>query len=293
MSAISSSDDREERVLLESGESQHQTSRALSTEPEIEPIDTTDLDLEHFRIRSAREMEAILSRLAERATVVSLHVHNSPWFMLTTVVRADYAANLLQFEYGRDEELNARVLQSTELRFDTYQDQINVRFIGRRVRETMVLDTPLFECDFPDTLLRLQRREFFRIAPPLNQPITIRLPLSANTRRDPAAGASFASDTQVVEMHARGIDISCGGVVFLVEGNFMHTPVGSVLFGAELELAGTATLKLDLEVRNLRFVEMAGHRGTTRIGCRFSRIDSRASAQLQRYINRLQIERRV
>jgi c-di-GMP-binding flagellar brake protein YcgR len=259
----------------------------------IEPIDTAGLDMERYRIRSAREIESILTRLSERATVVSLHVHNSPWFILTTVLRADYVANLLQFEYGRDEELNARVLGASELRFDTYQDHINIRFVGHRPRSTVVSGAAAFECDFPETLLRLQRREFFRIAPPLNQPITIKVPLCATPLRAPGEGAVVRGVPRVVQMHARGIDISCGGVVFLVEGNFMHTPVGAILDQAELELTGFGTLKLDLEVRNLRFVELAGQHGTTRMGCRFARIDSRAAALLQRYINRLQVDRRT
>ena len=60
-----------------------------------------------------------------------------------------------------------------------------------------------------------------------------------------------------------------------------------------LELPKTARLLADLEVRNVRYSATAGHHGTTRIGCKFSRIDSRSTAILQRYINRIQVERRI
>jgi c-di-GMP-binding flagellar brake protein YcgR len=261
----------------------------MSSLPHVPDIaDVGSMDLDRYRINSPREIEAILVKLAERATVVSLHIQDSPWFFLTTVITADRPSGMLLFEYGRDDDINMRVLNAREVRFDTYLDNINVRFSAANVKTSVLGGLPVFQCQFPTTLVRLQRREFFRISPPLNQPIELKVPLTMSI---PAASTG---DTGLQgDMNARGVDISCGGVVFLIEGNHANLPLGKVLRDVVLELPKTARLVADLEVRNVRYSATAGHSGTTRIGCKFSRIDSRALALLQRYINRIQVERRI
>jgi c-di-GMP-binding flagellar brake protein YcgR len=241
-------------------------------------------DLERFRIRNAYEIELILSKLAECATVVSMHAHDSPWFMLTTVLYSERERGILLVECGRDEDLNMRIMEAKEVRFDTYLDQVNVRFSCHKVTTTVVSGMLAFQCNFPETLIRLQRREFFRISPPFNQPMVVDLVLPKPVDQSPSVW---------VKARARGVDISCGGIVFLVEGNFMHLPIGSALREVRIELPKMNDLIADLEVRNLRFMERAGQDGTTRIGCKFARIDSRTTALLQRYINRLQVEGRI
>jgi c-di-GMP-binding flagellar brake protein YcgR len=259
-----------------------------SLQPVADIADTASPDLDRYRINSLLEIEAILLKLAERATVVSVHIQDSPWFYLTTVISAERASGVLLFEYGRDENINMRVLDAREVRFDTYLDNINVRFSASNVTTTMLGGMPVFKSPLPTTLVRLQRREFFRISPPLNQPIELKVPLNLSI---PSAGTGSTGLSG--DMNARGVDISCGGVVFLIEGNHTNLAVGRIMRDVVLELPNTARLVADLEVRNVRFSARAGHSGTTRIGCRFSRIDSRSLAMLQRYINRIQVERRI
>ena len=261
----------------------------MSSLPHVPDIaDAATMDLDRYRINSPLEIQAILVKLAERATVVSLHIQDSPWFFLTTVITADRSSGVLLFEYGRDDDINMRVLNAREVRFDTYLDSINVRFAAGDVKTAVLGGLAVFECPFPSTLVRLQRREFFRISPPLNQPIELKVPLTMSI---PAAGTGETGLSG--DMNARGVDISCGGVVFLIEGNYANLPIGRIIREVVLELPKTARLVADLEVRNVRYSATAGHHGTTRIGCKFSRIDSRSTAMLQRYINRIQVERRI
>ncbi len=261
----------------------------MSSQPNVsDRADSAAPDLDRYRISSALEIEAILVKLAERATVVSLHIQDSPWFFLTTVITAERASGVLLFEYGRDEDINMRVLNAREVRFDSYLDNINVRFSGSNVTTAVLGGMPVFKCALPSSLIRLQRREFFRISPPLNQPIQLKVPLNGSILAAGSGDTGLSGD-----MNARGVDISCGGVVFLIEGNHANLPVGKIMRDVVVELPNTARLVADLEVRNVLFSVRAGRSGTTRIGCRFSRIDSRALAMLQRYINRIQVEHRI
>jgi len=230
---------------------------------------------DRYTVAARAERVAILNRLCNDATLLSVHPDGGADFILTTLVMVDAEQGILVFEAGRNTATNERLERATRITFVTDLDGIRVQFKSSAAIPVIYGPDPAFQIDIPNAIVRRQRREYFRIAPPLNRPILAQVMLS-----------------ETLSLPARGVDISCGGIVLLVEGKLGEVEVGQVLPEVSITLPGIGTLKTGLEVRNKSVSGRAGRDGTTRIGCRFIGLSQANSARIQRYINHLEVERR-
>jgi c-di-GMP-binding flagellar brake protein YcgR len=128
----------------------------------------------------------------------------------------------------------------------------------------------------PESILRLQRREYFRATALVSQPITGRIALE--------------TEQGINRQTMRGIDISLGGVALLAGSTLETVKVGDVFAKAELNLPGVGEITADLEVLNIRPQHSGGHL-CSRFGCRFVNLAPAMASKVQRYINRLELER--
>jgi c-di-GMP-binding flagellar brake protein YcgR len=233
---------------------------------------------DRYTVAARAERVAILNRLCNDATLLSVHPDGGADFILTTLVMVDAEQGILVFEAGRNTVTNDRLERAVRITFVTELDGIRVQFKSGAALPVLYGPDPAFQIDIPNSIVRRQRREYFRIAPPLNRPILVQVKLSESP--------------ETPTLPARGVDISCGGIVLLVEGELGEIEVGQVLPEVSITLPGIATLKTGLEVRNKSVSGRAGRDGTTRVGCRFIGLSQANSARIQRYINHLEVERR-
>ncbi len=239
-------------------------------------LDIPDLDLEKFRIYDRTEIQRILRELARDHQLISAYFDNGREFLLTSVLAVEEGTGRVILDYGPDEQINRRLLAQRQAVAVASHRQVRVQFRLEHLIAIDYEDAPAFIALLPDSLVRIQRREFYRITTP-----------TATRLR-----CIFTSE-EGEQVEAPVLDISIGGVGLLEPkaSDFPWEP-GSVIREVRVELPTGEEIVADMQIRN-RFATQHHEEGSTyRVGCMFLHLDNRQCAAIQRFIHRTELERR-
>ena len=132
----------------------------------IETLSQNDAEL--HRITSAKEIEFVMAYIAEKGTRVALYYDDGNNFHLTTLLAADSTG--LWLEQSPSNTVNLRISLSKRLVFVSSHFQVKVQFIAEQAHSVLFRGYPAFFISLPANLFRLQRREYFRLLTPVENP---------------------------------------------------------------------------------------------------------------------------
>ncbi|MBL8376904.1 MAG: flagellar brake protein [Burkholderiales bacterium] len=219
-----------------------------------------------YRLRAAIEVENILKDIAARRLLVTLYF-GADRFIVSTLLAADSRSGVV-LDAAQDDATTQAIAASPTVIAITFVDQIKTQFALRQLRVSMHTGRPALSGPLPQSILRLQRRESFRVAPPKAAGLSICVPLPG---REPA---TFSLG-----------DLSVGGVAVLTGPPVREFVSGAVFDDCSLMLPEYGAIKVSLEIRNHR--PAGGERGL-RYGCRFHNLAGTVASLIQRSINDLQ-----
>ncbi|HSC80114.1 MAG TPA: flagellar brake protein [Chitinolyticbacter sp.] len=235
-----------------------------------------DPDLARYRTVNPLEIGAVLRQLLTRGDFVSIHFGRG-LFMLTRVLQVDVPSRSFCFDWGGQEERNRALLVSDRNICVAAPDGVKVQFVLGRPREARVDGRPAFIVGFPPDLIKLQRREYFRIETPLAHPFVCRFTLQD--------GQQLA-----LQLH----DLSLGGLglwASTVEAQKLQC--GVQLRDAVIELGAGGVVQTDLEICALRPMTSRSGEARFHVGCRFLSLTRGAEASVQRLMAQLERERKA
>lgn len=254
----------------------------IAAEP---PIPDFEIDHPHdfaqFLLSNRREILFYLDQLSKRRSLFTAYINEGQQFFLTSIVAVDESSSMIFLDPGHAEESNAGASAARQITLVANLDRVKMQIRLPALKAAShhgqnVLATPI-----PEAILRLQRREFFRLEPPLAQPIHCKL-----------ATPGAAGTTQTFEMMLS--DISGGGVCLIgpVE-HAEHFPRDALFQHCRLEIPGEGVIQVNLRVR--KTVEMSDRSGhhSQRIGCEFVNLPGARLAFIERYITRIERERKA
>lgn len=231
-------------------------------------------DLERYQLYSRIEILALLRVLIERRAPITVRFDGGEDFIVSALLAVNPDFEELVFDAAAQEAANRRLLAAPRLVFSASLDGVRIQFATQRAAPTTFEALAALRVRVPDMVLRLQRRDHFRIAPPLARPLELDAP-------DPAGG----------RVKLRVLDISCGGLAVAIAPPGVALQTGELLRGCCVELPEGARIVFDAEVRSVEPGRAPG--GASRCGLRFVNLPGRALTALQRYILRLDRERRA
>lgn len=241
--------------------------------PQIDFLDPADL--ERFRTESRSEIVRVLRDLRRSGDFVTAYFDGGRAFLLTTVLEVDDKSDRVLLDEGPDADDNARLREAGRALFVANHHGVRVQFRGDQVEGVRLQDGPAFVMPVPKSLVRVQRREFYRLDIPVAHSVRCRF-----HRED---GTPMEIDV---------LDLSLGGIGVLESEEMQYWEPGTVIHGCRLDLPDHGTVETDIEVRNHMEIERgSGHR-IQRAGCRFLHLDAATSARIQRYIHGVELERR-
>jgi len=121
----------------------------------------------------------------------------------------------------------------------------------------------------------LQRRDFFRVRPPMSKPAKCLVPYGTD-------GKQYES--------LRVLDLSAGGMAVMTYPSKFELPVGRAIENCYLDLPGVGSISLSLTVRHIDPVPK--DEKARRCGCEFVDMPPASRVMLQRYINQIDAENR-
>lgn len=227
-----------------------------------------------YTLTSPIAILGVLRFLIRRGEYVSVIFNQGSESMMTTLIDADPDGGWLVFDYGGSEQSNKRMLAASRHIFQSAPDGVRIQFATSDVELIEYGGRPAFTTDFPASLVRLQRREFYRLEVPRTQGPTLLF---------------FGLDRLRLPLH----DLSVGGV-----GLTLPKEHESLVFNVldrhrvRLDLPEAETLDVEVEVRNIVDVPTRAGGKQRRVGFQFIEPPRNLEATVQRYMARIERERR-
>jgi flagellar brake protein len=229
-------------------------------------------DVSRFRIHSQMEIIALLRAIAAHRELVTVGFGGSDDFILSVVLAVDDDAGTVVLDHGADPNAMRRLLRAPRLRVVTQLERVRVQFQAGSAQTVVHDGGPALRMRLPESVLRFQKRDTYRLKVPLSRPLICEIP----------PGESGAARAEV-----RVRDISIEGVGLTDYPRGFHVVAGIAWQGCRIRLADFGTLVADLEV--MRVVD--GER--PRCGCRFRDLPPAMESLIQRYITRIEREQRA
>lgn len=231
-----------------------------------------------FEVDSRREIVSLLRSLGEKNQLIRMLVHGEADVCVTSILAVDADTNSLYLDCSVDPAQNARIMAAKRLAFETTLDKIRILFSTEQTLSTTTFNGgPALLMEIPDTLIRLQRREFYRMATPVSNPVRATIPIP------PELGGGNA----MVPL----ADISCGGIAILDNKLVLGNTIGNKYPGCRIDLPEIGLVTTGLRIRNSLELTLLNNKSNRRLGCEFIDISRGNLALVQRYITRLERER--
>lgn len=230
-----------------------------------------------YLLSEGREIAFVLRQLAAKRSMITAYFGSSNKFLITSIVNVADDERSVLMDLPRDDALNLEALQSGQLMCITQLEKVKVQFELSGLQRENVDGLPALRAPLPNTLLRLQRREYYRLTAPVSHSLV------CNIRpRDGSAA-----------VEARVLDISGGGLAVVVPPSGVSFAPEMEFVDCRIELPDFGPITTTLRVRNIFRITSRSGVDMLRAGCQFEKLSTPMSNAIQRYILRVERERKA
>ena len=235
-------------------------------------------DLGPYQIYSRREIIALLRNISESKQLVRMVINDGTEAVVTSVLAIDESDNTVIIDVAPSQVQNQRIMESDNVSFETMLEHIRILFFATHIDACTYEDLPAFQFEIPASMVRLQRREFYRVLTPVTNPVrcTISIPHEVEE----------ASTTVVVALQ----NVSGGGVAILDEKKLLDPTIGRIYKDCRIDLPGGSLVVTTLQIRNSQEITLPNGKNIRRLGCLFVDMPKSMMGAVQRYITKLERE---
>lgn len=204
----------------------------------------------------------VLDDLRDARTAVTLHAPPD-WrqFLVSRLLARE--RTVLRFDIVDDPQRAASLLDTGHLVAVAMLDRVKVQFDARAPRLERRDGATGLLCALPDRIVRIQRREAFRVRPPERHPVLCVMREAPGSERRYRVG-----------------DISADGIGLIVPGGEDAPAPGEIWRHCRLEIPGLPPIPCDLHVHTRTTLP----RGGCRVGCGFHHPVPESQRAIQRYV---------
>jgi c-di-GMP-binding flagellar brake protein YcgR len=226
-----------------------------------------------FILRDPKEILAVLRDIAQQHNRVALYYNEDSSMVLTLLLAVDEHG--LWVDAAPNPADNRHIERSQRIVFVSTHNQAKVQWISTETTQGLYQNSAAFYLPLPRKLLRLQRRDYYRLVNPEPQALKCRI---------------RPSPTQRHRHHdATIMDISIGGVALTCTEEGVALTPGTSYPDCEIELPDVGTIRTGIEVKNVFEVTARNGEVKRRAGCVFVKPDAETRMMLQRYVAQAQL----
>lgn len=227
-----------------------------------------------YAVSQKFEIQSLLQGLLEKRVLVRLDVPGHAISIISTLLEIDPRHELIILDNASDDAINTQLLQAPSVRLQGMLDRIMLEFHGP-MKPASQGGKPALAMDWPTSMRRLQRREFFRMDVPASQPASC-------TLSDPSLPDGQATFTVA--------NISAGGLQFIDRGKLLATqPIGTFFDECTLAMPNIGTLDLSLRLlRHDKLIQEGDKPPLDMVACRFFNLASNRQITIQQYVGMLE-----
>lgn len=236
-------------------------------------------DLEQYFVRGRQYVRQILQELIDAHALLSVHLLPGGLSFISTVITLSEDDGWVFLDASPNETIHRRSLGAESMLCVTQLHKIRVQFHLSSITEAPVNGRPALAAPIPGEILRLQRRDAYRLQVPLSHRLFCVLP-----------ALEHPQNNQKKTLEVPVVDISAGGLSIEVPASKTPPTVGDKFNSCHLHI-GDAVINISLEIRNHGRRIHADGKEVLRLGCSFVGLPTQAETQIQRYI--FQTEREI
>ncbi len=236
-------------------------------------------DNSRYLLRGKTDIVFNLRSLMQKRAMLSAFIDASADSFLTAILAISPDERYLILDAASDDTINRRVEGAEQLICVTQLDKIKIQFAARDLIRIDHEGHDAFRIPMPDLLLRLQRREYYRLTAANPHNLSCLIPINNG------------GEQRVISVEAAVLDISGGGLAVLM-------PPGEPPFEPDMEfsdcrlmLPETGPVTTALRVRNIFRITNRDGSVMIRAGCEFIDLPTSMASTIQRYILKTERER--
>lgn len=244
-----------------------------------------------YRVTTAADRQALLIELRDSAAPVHMQAPDGAT-LRTKLWVVDAAAARLAFAVAAPELASPHLealLQAEEVTAVAHPGHVKLQFDLHGLVLVRGSASAVLQSGMPEELLRFQRRETFRVSPPVTAPV-------AYLRHPSIPDMSLA---------LRVLDISLGGCSLRLPDDVPTLAPGTHIGGVTIELDLNTRLRVELILQHLTHMGPDGDRGEggageaggtasgARVGCEWRLERTADERTLQRWIDQTQVRQRL
>jgi len=230
---------------------------------------------EQYLLSSRAAIIQKLRQLSKSKSNITAHFGGGKYSLLTQIVDVLPDKDLVVLDYGSNEGTNKKLLQSKRTVFKTQHEGVTAQFSTDFLQKARLHGKPAFACAIPESLLWVQRREFYRVRIPLRDKVFCEL----------------IHDEEILVPYPV-LDISIAGLAIRVEEVKYNIEPGLIFNGARLILPNEESGLVNIEIMNQLPLKHDEPDGIQRFGCAFQNISTDISTKIQRYIYDIELTNR-
>lgn len=248
-----------------------------TTDTQIVPI-LEPGEYAQFMLRSPVEIMPVMHGLRNRGTHISVFFNEGQDTLLSVLVAV--ANDHLILDISADDEINRKAVAAGKHFCVTTLDKVRVQFILRGFTLVNYEGRPAFRAVLPDEVLRLQRREYYRLIAPIARPLKCLMPLPL-----PEGGA---------HLHEANVyDISGGGLGLAAPAEHLPFAPGMTFPNCQIDLPEVGIVTCTLKICSVFEVTLKSGARSRRAGCEFVKLPGPGMTLVQRYIIKVERERKA
>ena len=227
-----------------------------------------------FLILSKNEIQHILRTVYERGTRAALYYNEGNSFVLTMLLAVSDEG--IWIDPPSNPQDNRNILNSNRIIFVSTHNQAKIQFVASEANAVIFNGNDGIFIPLPKKLLRLQRRDYYRLSALPRNPLMCVLKPMPNQKN--------------IKHEITIMDISIGGVALVCQESSLELTPGTTYPNCEIDLPGIGVLTATVQVMNAFEVTSRSGEKLRRAGCVFVRPDNIATHLLQRYVAYMQRE---
>ena len=243
------------------------------------PLESAD-DYSKHEIHDKKEILIILRALIDSGSLITVYFNQGNDFLLTSLLEVSPDGDTLVLDVGSDNEMNRRALKADKLICITSHRSVKIRFSLDGVDPIKYEGRKAFLGNVPPALARMQLRDYFRLTTKRTDPLHCLIPVKR-------------ADGSTVNCEAVIVDISGGGLALIVPSDDDAFEIDKEFPDCRFTLPGVGNIVTTLRILKLFDETMANGKVRKRAGCQFIKLPEAMINLIQRYIIKVEAERRA
>jgi c-di-GMP-binding flagellar brake protein YcgR len=235
-----------------------------------------------YLIHNRAEILVYLRALLKHRSLITVYLNEGEQFFLSTLLSIDDGNDQLVLDGSNQAESNDAALKASRITLSAPLEKVKIQIRQPGLVMTTFEGQKALVGPLPTSILRLQRREFFRVETPHHI-----APLRCKVAVPNRSGGHDVVDYPL-------FDLSGGGLSLLgpIEDADLFS-LGELFHDCRFEIPGESVLSVNLRVCEILKIEMINGQQQLRLGCEFVSLPGTRLAFIERYITRLERERKT